>query len=115
MQRLIERTPTTGDRVFYRGVTKQLADQLRDGTIFTDKGFTSITTDRQIALDRFTGFSPEEKGRVFEVHVPRGTPLLDVDRRANPTHDSEYTTEREHILGHGTRFRVKGGRLEVIL
>ena len=114
LQSLIERTPTTEDRIFYRGVTKSLADQLTEGTMFTDKGFTSITTDRQIAQDRFIGFSPDEKGRVFEVHVPKGTPLVDVDLIANPKNDREYTTEREHILGHGTRFRVKNGRLEVI-
>ncbi len=114
MQKMIERTPTTEDRVLYRGVTKRLSDKLTDGTVFQDKGFTSITTDKKIALDRFTGFSPEEKGRVFEVRVPKGTPLLDVDRIANPTNDPEYTTEREHILGHGTRFRVKGNTLEVL-
>lgn len=113
LQKVIEKTKTTKDAVLYRGVDARLSKKLVDGTVFTDKGFTSLTSDRQIAEERFMGFG-DERGRVFEVHVPKGTPLLEIEPILNPLNDKEYTTEQEHLLGHGTRFRVKGNVLEVI-
>ena len=118
LTRAIHRTPTRRDQVFYRGVTAEMLPLLQEGTTFTDLGFTSVTADKTIADERFSGFSrlddlnPGNKGRVYSIHIPKGTPLLDVDAALQISKDD--VTEREFLLAPGTRFRVQRGTLTVL-
>jgi hypothetical protein len=100
----IGRSVTTRDAVLMRGVSRDVAKSMTTGKSFTDRGFTALTTSKKYA----TGFShdiDDTKGTVFLVHIPKGTPLLDVTKAAGL---AKIEDEGEHLLAPGTRFEVIG-------
>ena len=70
-------------------------DPLEPGTVLTDPGFLSTSTD-PAAADRFTNFS--DQAAIFDITVPAGTPALAVDTR--------NSFESEVLLPRGTSLRV---------
>lgn len=93
-------SPTTHEIVAYRGVTASLFGKGNaKGTQFVDKGFTSMSTNRDTASQ----FGSEDSPAVMEIHVPAGSKVV------KPGGSSYYTgenDEKELILNNGGRFEI---------
>lgn len=91
--------PLPVDAVVYRGIHSDASKRLKTGDIFKDLAFTSTTIDSN-ATHAFRG----DKGTVFRIHVPAGTPVAFPER--NKFHNKD---EREIVLAPGTHFKVLEG------
>jgi hypothetical protein len=75
---------------------------LKEGDTFIDKGFTSTSTDKGVAL-QFTnydssGFGPN--AALIHIKAPKGTKGLDIDKLFDEPFESEV------VLPRGTKFTV---------
>lgn len=127
MDHVIGRTETPRDFVLYRGTSGvDKFDTLKEGDVFTDKGYVSTTTKP----DQLWGFMstatggrydsrPVEKGYVLQINVPKGSNVLSVNRYFKGISEAYgpaegIREENEHILPRGTKFRVDSiGSVEV--
>jgi hypothetical protein len=110
------------DMVLFRGVSGSDAsktfDKLKEGDVFTDKGFVSTTPDVEMVQEFMSSATgqkfdsrPIEKGYVLQVHVPQGENVFSVHqyfKNSGRDSDGMFERENEHILPRGTSFRVNG-------
>ena len=110
------------DMVLFRGVTGTEADgtfnKLKQGDVFTDKGFVSTTPDINVINEFMSSakggpFDSRKvvNGYVLQVHVPKGENVLSVHQYfKNSGRDSTgmFERENEHILPRGRSFKVNG-------
>lgn len=82
------------------GFSPHLYTNLEEGDEFIDWGFTSTSTNPHVW--DFT-FLSDKADRHLEIRVPRGTPGEYFSSLPNA-----HTTEREVVLGPGTRFKIVG-------
>jgi hypothetical protein len=115
----ISRTEAPRDMLLYRGTSGvDKFDTLKEGDVFTDKGYVSTTTkpDQLWSFmstargDKFDS-RPVEKGVVLQISVPRGNNVLSVNKYFKDVSATYGPTEgireeSEHILPRGTKFRV---------
>ena len=108
------------DMVLFRGVSGDDASKtfgkLKEGDIFTDKGFVSTTPDSQMVQEFMSSATgqkfdsrPVEKGYVLQVHVPQGENVFSVQqyfKNSGRSSDGMFERENEHILPRGASFRV---------
>jgi hypothetical protein len=98
--------PTTSHIVAYRGTAGSLfGEGDATGTQFTDKGFTSVSTDpKQAAM-----FGPEKGSAVMEIHVPAGSKVV------KPGSEGQYSSgddaEKELVLNHGGRYEITSDQM----
>lgn len=94
-------TPTSEKTVVYRAIPKTLAQDLKVGDVYTDKGYASTTWDKEYAPHVLPNTD------VLKVYVPEGTPALNISATnvANGLEDM-HAYERELVLGRGTSFEV---------
>lgn len=81
----------------YRGVSEEFATAVRAmkvGTVFTDKGFVSVTPTSETAV-MFAELGDEGTGLTFKLELPVGLRIL-----------RGYSGEHEWILRRNTKFRV---------
>ncbi len=123
----ISRTEAPRDMLLYRGTSGvDKFDTLKEGDVFTDKGYVSTTTKPDQLwsfMSTATGgrydSRPVEKGYVLQINVPEGSKVLSVNKyfkgvsaQYGPT--EAIREENEHILPRGTKFRVDSiGSVEV--
>lgn len=117
----IGKTSAPRDMVLFRGTSGKgtgVFEKLKEGDIYTDKGFISTTSNPEVVpefMSTATGgrydSRPVEKGYVLQVSVPKGSKVLSINRyfkkvsgRYGPSDD--IRREDEHILPRGTKFRV---------
>jgi hypothetical protein len=99
MMDLVEiQEPARFGTVLYRGMREDIFKDLKAGSEFHDRGFTSTTSDPKIAQE-FAG----DNGILVRVKIPKGTKVLNVDK-VDAT-DLERI-EKENILQAGTRYRI---------
>jgi hypothetical protein len=116
------------DLVLFRGVTGDDASKtfgkLKEGDVFTDKGFVSTTPDSEMVQEFMSSASgqkfdsrPIEKGYVLQVHVPQGENVFSVHqyfKKSGRDSDGMFERENEHILPRGASFRVNSiGTIQV--
>lgn len=98
--------PTTRNVVAYRGTTGSLfGEGDATGTEFTDKGFTSVSTDpKQAAM-----FGPEKGSAIMEIHIPPGSKVV------KPGSTGQYSSgpdaEKELVLNHGGRYEITSDQM----
>jgi hypothetical protein len=98
--------PTTRQVVAYRGTTGALFGKGdATGTQFTDKGFTSVSTDsRQAGM-----FGSESDPAVMEIHIPAGSKVV------KPGSTGQYSSgddaEKELVLNHGGRYEITSDQM----
>lgn len=97
--RLIAGQTAPEDMTVWRG-THATPEELFGGTphvgdTFTDQGFVATTTNPDIIVDF-------DSGAAFQIEVPRGTNILDVEATGT---ELDYS-QSEFVLPRGTRFRV---------
>lgn len=98
--------PTTRHIVAYRGTTGALFGKGdATGTRFTDKGFTSVSTDqRQAGM-----FGSEADPALMEIHVPAGSKVV---KPGSAGHYSEGDdAEKELVLNHGGHYEITGDQM----
>jgi hypothetical protein len=123
----INRTEAPRDMLLYRGTSGvDKFDTLKEGDVFTDKGYVSTTTKPDQLWDFMSTATggrydsrPVEKGYVLQVTVPKGSKVLSVNKYFKDVSEAYGPTalireENEHILPRGTKFRVDSiGSVEV--
>jgi hypothetical protein len=95
----MSRAETTKSEKVYRGITAEAFKDLKVGDTFIDKGFSSVSRDRDQAdyfKDRFG-----HKGLVMEIQVPKGTKAIDISE-TNPLN----AREQEMLLNEGMNFKI---------
>jgi hypothetical protein len=89
----IDDSPVDHDTTLYRGTTAFHTPNV--GDVFTDKGYTSTSSDRNRAAVYYGG-----NGRLlWEITVPKGERALPIDEGPN-------THEKEVLLPRGSSFRI---------
>jgi hypothetical protein len=96
------------DTVMLRGVRNYEADQLTEGSTFTDDGFVSVTGNQReadLAISRGPSVYGGSEGTIVELHIPAGTRGL----------AGTDTAQQEIMLPRGgsytvTRVEERGGR-----
>jgi hypothetical protein len=81
MDSAIARAPRLeSDKVFYRGTDTDVypGRNKRDPYTVRDPGFTSLSSEKEVAEEFATATSRDDKGFVYEVHVPKGARALNV-------------------------------------
>lgn len=93
--------PTTRRIVAYRGTTGALFGKGdATGTQFTDKGFTSVSTDqRQAGM-----FGSEADPALMEIHVPAGSKVVKPGSAGHYSEGDE--AEKELVLNHGGQYEI---------
>lgn len=119
MDKEISKTKAPRDMVLYRGTSGvNKFDRLKEGDVFTDKGFVSTTTEVGTVAEFMSSATggafdsrPFEKGYVLEMNVPKGNQVLSVNNyfknvgsKYGPSAD--ILRENEHILPRGSKFLV---------
>lgn len=99
MQALFERAHTSEPILVHRGIAYApwLPDKLATGSVITDKGLVSSTTDIDVAN---SDFAAGAGGVRFDISVPAGHPALSVKNQ------SGMADEQEVILPPGTQFKI---------
>jgi hypothetical protein len=113
MDKLVELSPPLSEQTkVFRGIGKPFAAELEAagvGGSFTDKGFTSVSLDEQIAA----GFPSVPTGNILEIMLPAGTKAVNPSKffgRQKIVGNTDLRQEQELILGRGTTFDI----LEII-
>ena len=100
----IQASQTTRNVRLFRGVSGEYADDLwrsaRVGGDFTDAGFVSVSSQREVAVNFAGTHGPEAV--VMNVLTPKGTRAFGM----NLSNATNLPEEAELILQRGTRFRV---------
>lgn len=110
LDQLISEHTTTADTQLYRGmaVTPQLASQLKPGAVFTDKGFTSTTTQRSQAREyahlRVRGYDPATDVTVTPEGGTAATMIINVPAGSHMAPGAANVGE--YVLPRGGRYRV---------
>lgn len=104
---VIKMSKTLEDATLFRGVGYDMVTRMREGITFKDNGFTSLTDSRTVAkaFSKSGDHNLPISGRVFEIRIPKGTNLLDVNKALNTPHGDAFD-EGEHLLAPGTKFKV---------
>ena len=108
LDKLVELSPPLSEETtVYRGIGTPFARELETvgvGGSFTDRGFTSVSTDRGIA----TGFPSNPTGNVIEIVLPKGTKAIVPSRffSERTVGTTDLVQEKELILGRGTTFEI---------
>lgn len=98
--------PTTKHIVAYRGTTGALFGKGNaTGTQFTDKGFTSVSTDRRQA----GMFGSEADPAIMEIHVPAGSKVVKPGGAGHYSAGDE--AEKELVLNHGGKYEITGDEM----
>ena len=109
---------TLENETVYRGTAGISFDHLKEGTLFTAKGYYSTSSSKEVAKG-FTHNEDDEdddEGVLMKITIPKGTPALHVaDHIKSPT----TNREKEVLIGRNTKYRVKkviksGGRVTEI-
>ena len=95
----IANSETTRDLVLYRGASPDLIDQMSEGEVFNDLGYTSTTRNINTAEDFGIEFG---RNTVMEIHVPKGSNALHLDRAIEAARD-----EKEYLLPRNSNFRIR--------
>lgn len=99
LDKIIGRSQAPHDLTVLRGV-QSLPGDLRVGSTFTDKGFSSTTLDSATAK-RYAGATDPNRA-IMRIRVPKGTPALSTKGL------SDNAIEHEVLLRSGTSYRVVG-------
>lgn len=106
-------TSLSEDTNVYRGINVYQSNPLHDikpGAEFTDRGFVSTSRSKDVAVEFAKRSSQGAQKIVFEISLKKGSHALDVSQHV---HSENAATEKEMLLGSGTRFRVLSvGKLE---
>lgn len=88
--------------MYHPGLSKAIDRGKAMDMIVTEKGYTSTTTSKKIAREKFT--IPDDDSIIAEIRLPKGTKggLISPD----------YSEENEILLPKGTQFRVVGHHTE---
>lgn len=103
LDRSIAANPSKIDAVVYRGISQRAGQaplpEMKVGQIFSDKSFTSTSSDWTTAAD-FQRLNKIEH-RILQIRIPKGTPALAIgsDLKDGPT-------EREVILPRNLKYVV---------
>jgi ADP-ribosyltransferase exoenzyme/ADP-Ribosyltransferase in polyvalent proteins len=105
-------TPFTTNATVYRAISNSDkifgAEAMKPGTVFSDKGFISVTADKKFTEDFTVGLALN-KNAVITITMPPGTKALKSDTsvlhlaKEKPTDASEV---KEYTLPPDTKFRV---------
>ncbi len=105
MDKAFARASTVEPMTVYRGIGPEFAKQLKPGVSFTDGGFTSTTSSRDIA-EGYSTFGGSG-GAVMEVRVPKGAKAISLkDTSAFGGKTSVAKSEEEILLNRGGKYRV---------
>ena len=114
----INRTEAPRDMLLYRGTSGvDKFDTLKEGDVFTDKGYVSTTTKPDQLWDFMSTArggrydDPVEKSYVLQINVPKGSKVLSINKYFKGVSEAYGPTagireENEHLLPRGTKFRV---------
>lgn len=98
--------PTTRHIVAYRGTTGSLfGEGDATGTEFTDKGFTSVSTDQKQAAM----FGPEKGSALMEIRIPAGSKVVKPGGAGH--YSSGGDAEKELVLNHGGRYKITSDQM----
>jgi hypothetical protein len=96
--------PMQTNTTVFRGLDMPSSKEFKVGSRFTDKGFSSTSTESSEATGFATGFNPKNLRKnptLLEIRIPKGHKVVPMgDRLTN------YTQENEILLKNGTKFRV---------
>lgn len=100
MDSAFSRASTNEQITVYRGLNPNFTDKLEIGSSFTDDGFTSTSSELDVAKKFSSG------GAVMEVIVPKGSKAISLfDIPAHPNLEGE--NEHEIVLNRGGRYTVR--------
>jgi hypothetical protein len=106
---IASQVPTTSTTTVYRGITGDFIKDLKEGDVFTDKAFLSVSAEKNSAY-QFAGmldaFFNGEKATI-SITVPAGTKMLNVEDVLK-SNDADWIEqgEQERLLARNTSLRI---------
>lgn len=110
LDKTVELSPRTVEPMtVYKGVHEKLASQLEKlgvGGTFEDKGFTSVSPKKDVAL----GFPSFQSGNLIEIDMPSGVKAINPYKYfgRSSVNGTRLANEKELILGRGSNFEITG-------
>jgi hypothetical protein len=110
LDKAVELSPrTTEPMTAYKGVHESLITQLEKlgvGGTFEDKGFTSVSPKKEVAL----GFPSFRSGNLIEIEMPSGVKAINPYKYfgRSSVNGTKLANEKELILGRGSSFEITG-------
>jgi hypothetical protein len=100
----IDQQPLSDIRTTWRAMSDDVLSGLSHGDIFRDLGFVSTTAGRDIAEEYASEYAAYHDGRtasLIEMHIPRGSRLLDIERL------QDDMAQREILVPRGASWRYE--------
>jgi hypothetical protein len=110
LDKAVELSPRTTEPITaYKGVHETLITQLEKlgvGGTFEDKGFTSVSPKKEVAL----GFPSFRSGNLIQIEMPSGVKAINPYKYfgRSSVSGTKLADEKELILGRGSSFEITG-------
>lgn len=99
---LMQRAALSEDAMVYRGVTAKAVGELREGRVFSERGFMSTTTNGAIAKSFQTGSGDDNL--LLVIHLPKGSKAVSMISDKKPgSFDHE---EKEILVARDGMFKI---------
>jgi hypothetical protein len=108
MDKMVELSPPTSESMtVYKGVHERLITEIEKlgvGATFEDKGFTSVSPKKEVAL----GFPSFRSGNLIEIDMPSGVKAINPYKYfgRSSVNGTKLANEKELILGRGSDFEI---------